>query len=307
MQGAASNLFRVRGPMRRRRVFPGSASPNPASVPGKLVLAGVSLNLEDVREDGLYVMNADGSGLRQITHSGSDGQPHWSPDGRSIAFIEENADFVERVVVVHADGSGRRTLGISSSLAAPDPWSPDGKRIASGGCGGLCVFDLASHRRTRIALGSDDARGFSGSPDGRKLAAVDRAYRLVAADATGGTLRSSPRRGSTRRGRRTAKNSALPRRPQTRACAGDRRRSARGRQERHRRADLVARRAPFALHRLRPPVGSGAERRDAHEHAGRQRRRDSPLVAERLADRLRPPPLPVRDRPGRLARPAERR
>ncbi len=170
-------------------VFSGSASPNPMSVRGKLVLVGVSLNLEDVREDGLYVMNADGSGLRQITHSGSDRQPHWSPDGRSVAFIEEDADFVEQVVVVHADGSGRRMLGISSSLAAPDPWSPDGKRIASGGCGGLCVFDLASHRRTRIALGSDDVRGFSWSPDGRKLAAVDRLYRLVAADATGGPLR----------------------------------------------------------------------------------------------------------------------
>ena len=35
----------------------------------------------------IYVMNADGSGTRRLTHNvGYDGEPAWSPDGRKIAF-----------------------------------------------------------------------------------------------------------------------------------------------------------------------------------------------------------------------------
>jgi dipeptidyl aminopeptidase/acylaminoacyl peptidase len=95
-----------------------------------------------------------------------------------------------QVVVVRADGSAPRVLGsgFDPSLGDPNPWSPDGKRLAWGGCGGLCVFDFASSRRTRISLGSD-AVGLAWSPDGRRLAAVDVNHRLVIAEAAGRTFR----------------------------------------------------------------------------------------------------------------------
>jgi Tol biopolymer transport system component len=76
----------------------------------------------------IYVINVDGSGLRELVANGWD--PAWSPDGRQIAFV--TGDFLGRKAlaldVINLDGSGKRTL-LTGSLAEPT-WSPDGSRIA---------------------------------------------------------------------------------------------------------------------------------------------------------------------------------
>jgi Tol biopolymer transport system component len=48
----------------------------------------------------IFVINADGSGLRQITHRGDNRWPTWSPDGTRIAFVRDGALFT-----MAADGS----------------------------------------------------------------------------------------------------------------------------------------------------------------------------------------------------------
>ncbi len=59
----------------------------------------------------VYVVNIDGSGLRQLTDSGKNksGLPTWSPDGRCIAFVSER-DNRWAVWVMKSDGSGQRKL-----------------------------------------------------------------------------------------------------------------------------------------------------------------------------------------------------
>ncbi|MBN1658886.1 MAG: PD40 domain-containing protein [Anaerolineae bacterium] len=87
----------------------------------------------------IFVMNADGSGRRQLTQSsrdarapGMDEPPHnvapaWSPDGKQIAFLS-NRDGRWRIYVMNADGTDQRPLFAGAA---------DGVRI---------VYDWASER-----------------------------------------------------------------------------------------------------------------------------------------------------------------
>jgi len=60
----------------------------------------------DLENTEIYVMNADGSGRRNLTrHGGADDHAAWSPDGRKIAFSRSG-----EIYVMNADGSGQRNL-----------------------------------------------------------------------------------------------------------------------------------------------------------------------------------------------------
>jgi TolB protein len=76
----------------------------------------------------LYVIHADGSGLRRIVRPrvGVSGY-EWSPNGRWIAYIDAR----DSLWLVRPDGTGLRRLLRGSKLASMGlSWSPDGKKIA---------------------------------------------------------------------------------------------------------------------------------------------------------------------------------
>ena len=98
---------------------------------------------------GLWTVNADGSGARQLggpavgrpyaqgndcfsnVASLADGWlPAWSPDGSEIAFVSDHARG-NSIHVARADGSGRR-LRVPGSAFDPD-WTPDGRLIYTKG------------------------------------------------------------------------------------------------------------------------------------------------------------------------------
>jgi Tol biopolymer transport system component len=57
-------------------------------------------------------MNADGTGERQLTTTGGDGFPAWSPDGRQVAFVggRDTSGISGEIYVMNDDGSAQTRL-----------------------------------------------------------------------------------------------------------------------------------------------------------------------------------------------------
>ena len=85
--------------------------------------------------DGLYLMNADGSGQRQLTGDGGQ-EPVFSPSGALIAYR------LDGISIANADGSGSHVIVGDQNRSTTNPpghylevnnepsWAPDGQRLA---------------------------------------------------------------------------------------------------------------------------------------------------------------------------------
>jgi Tol biopolymer transport system component len=79
----------------------------------------------------VFVVNEDGTGLRQITPSGVGGlSAQWSPNGDMIAFSGGCCGFPQ-AWVVHPDGSGLRrvTTSVNRDFFWTPVWSPDSSKL----------------------------------------------------------------------------------------------------------------------------------------------------------------------------------
>jgi Tol biopolymer transport system component len=80
----------------------------------------------------IFVVNADGTGLRQITpfHLQGNGHPDWSPDGARILFTAGPEDH-GNLFTIHPDGTGLQQLTHYHGLTkmSTGSYSPDGKSI----------------------------------------------------------------------------------------------------------------------------------------------------------------------------------
>jgi hypothetical protein len=117
----------------------------------------------------IFVINTDGSGLRQVTTNVSVEDPEWSPDGSKFAF-SNGFD----VYVVNADGTGLTNIATSEFGNARHPsWSPDGSRIAYATLNEVRVLPAGGGAPGTLVSGLREVWEVSWSPDGQQIAFVN--------------------------------------------------------------------------------------------------------------------------------------
>jgi len=132
---------------------------------------------------GIWIINADGTGLHQVTQrtpgTGWDFGPQWSPDGTRLVFFR--SDFstqTDALFTVNADG-GNETRVTPWTLNAGDSpdWSPDGNWLlfrAQPNDGSSNVYKAHPDGSSLTDLTKQPSNGFhylssSFSPDGTKI------------------------------------------------------------------------------------------------------------------------------------------
>jgi Ca2+-binding RTX toxin-like protein len=133
----------------------------------------------------LAVVDADGSGRRQLSPVTPGYSPDWSPDGERIAFARAGD-----LYSIGIDGAGLRQLTAGAPNDDRPSWSPDGRAIAFDRQGALWVMEADGTGQRPLDL---EGTGPRFSPDGRLLAfqSADAVY-VVDADGSGGLRRLTP-------------------------------------------------------------------------------------------------------------------
>jgi Tol biopolymer transport system component len=139
-----------------------------------------------VRTNGLYVMNADGSGVRLVLELTGIAGPAWSPDGAYIAFARTQSGTCSITILgplpcptdvhfVRPDGTGLTRL--SSNGGRQPSWSPSGSHLAYVRGGGflspppqLIRLDLATRVEQTLRSSANNLASPVWSPDGSYIA-----------------------------------------------------------------------------------------------------------------------------------------
>jgi len=146
-----------------------------------------------VRDDGLYVVHPDGSGVQSLATGNQEANPAWSPDGSRVAFVRGDAATNLDIWAVNRDGTGLTNLTQGVTQHDSDPvWSPDGLHIAFGSQRNdgvqydLWVMEADGRNPVMIDV---KARVASWSPDGTRIAyasyKVNSRYQIYVANADG--------------------------------------------------------------------------------------------------------------------------
>lgn len=156
-------------------------------------LKGISATEVDFSRDGrwitytripdntIWIAKSDGTDLRQLTTTDfASHMAHFSPDGRSVAFMNQRTNGPWQICIVPSDGSGKpEPIAPSLERQGVPTWSADGRHIVYGEAldpsrrAGMRLRVIDTKRRTIEAW--PDSEGLwtaRWSPDGRFIAAL---------------------------------------------------------------------------------------------------------------------------------------
>ena len=139
----------------------------------------------------LFVIDAKpGSAPRQLTTwSGPDASPAWSPDGRTIAYLQGSAPELSAynqntLAVIPATGGAPRLLTVTLDRDVSAPmWRPDGNAVrfllGDDRAQHLAEVEIATGRVTRLVDGRRVVTAFDGNRDGRLVLNTGTASRAA--------------------------------------------------------------------------------------------------------------------------------
>ena len=171
--------------------------PAPYQFHAEPVIDGRILFMSDRDGDwDLFIMNADGTGVRPLTdNTVDDWSGDFSPDGSQVAFDGDHDGDVE-IFTIGADGSNVQQLTDNHYQDSFPAWSPDGTRIAfqSDRTGSHQIFTMATdgtelEQITTVNVGDWAVPAWS--PDGTSIAfsgIADGDAEIFVVDAGGGNL-----------------------------------------------------------------------------------------------------------------------
>lgn len=130
-------------------------------------------------DDTLWRSKLDGTERLQLTYRPQRSAiPHWSPDGKTIAFSAAAPGKPWKVFVISPDGGSPEPITSTETVETDPTWSPDGTTLAFSSNDNLHpqdqfvqLFDLKNRQLSRIP-GSEPVFGPRWSPDGRSIAVI---------------------------------------------------------------------------------------------------------------------------------------
>lgn len=127
----------------------------------------------------IRIMNTDGSGATTLTGDTPEGvgagEPNWSPDGSTIAFLHyecwcsNNSRYPDYDAIINADGSGEHRIPNTDDPGSGPAWSPDGQWIVHHGYQGLAKIKPDGTGKTALTPSLDDR-----SPDWQPIQNLGR-------------------------------------------------------------------------------------------------------------------------------------
>ena len=129
----AADIYAITPGAQAQRVTTSTSSSDPAVSPDGSQIAFISADPGEPYQ--VFVVNADGSGRRQVTTSPpAKSQPAWSPDGSRIAYVANSFDVDGQtdteIWSVTLNGTNPSQLTANTVADTYPAWSPDGSRIA---------------------------------------------------------------------------------------------------------------------------------------------------------------------------------
>ncbi|MGZ3404504.1 MAG: hypothetical protein ACXWKN_17505, partial [Phenylobacterium sp.] len=118
--------------------------------------------------------------VREMARTVKLADPHISPDGRTIAYVETRADlesdeFRSEIMVVDVASHAVRPITLTRHHAGSPRWSPDGARLAFTAPDAdknlqVYVLPMAGGEALQLTKGKDSISQFAWSPDGKSIA-----------------------------------------------------------------------------------------------------------------------------------------